>query len=78
VPTLLVFSAYLWITLTDALSPAMAKRAEAICTAMAEVRRLYASRQVKEALAIKNRPDTTRTLDLLLQSDVRVWRKKGG
>jgi hypothetical protein len=66
VPTLLVFGVYLRMTLIDTPSLAIAKRAEAICTAMAEVRRLYASRQVKEALAIKNRPDTTCTLDLLL------------
>jgi hypothetical protein len=66
VPTLLVFGVYPRMTLMDAPSLAMAKRAEAICIAIAEVRRLYASRQVKEALAIKNRLDTTCTLDLLL------------
>jgi hypothetical protein len=66
VPTLLVFSVYLRMTLIDTPSLAIAKRAKAICIAIAEVRRLYASRQVKEALAIKNRPDTTYTLDLLL------------
>jgi hypothetical protein len=66
VPILLVFSVYPRITLIGAPSLAIAKRAEAICIVIVKVRRLYTSRQVKEALAIKNRPDTTYTLDLLL------------
>jgi hypothetical protein len=33
---------------------------------------------VKDALAMRNGPDTKNTLDLPLQSDVRVWREKEG
>ena len=62
----------------DPLSLSVIKRTEAICTAIKEVRRLYAKRQVKDVLAIRNGPDTKITLDLPLQSDVRVWREKEG
>jgi hypothetical protein len=75
VPTLLVFGAYPRLTEIDPPSPSVTKRAEAICVATKEVRRLQAEKQVKDALAIRNGPDTN-TLDLPLQSDVRVWREK--
>jgi hypothetical protein len=78
VPTLLVFGAYLRLTEMDPSSPLVTKRAEAICAATKEVCRLYAERRVKDALAMRNGPDTKNTLDLLLQSDVRVWREKEG
>ena len=63
---MLVFSAYLRLTKIDPLSLSVAKRAEAICAATKEVRRLYAERQVKDALAIRNGPNTKITLDLPL------------
>ena len=66
IPTLLVFSAYLQLTKIDPLSLSVTKRAEAICAATKEVRRLYVERQVKDALAIRNSPNTKVTLDLLL------------
>jgi hypothetical protein len=78
VPTLLVFGVYPRLTEMDPPSPSVTKRAEAIRAASKEVRRLYAERQVKDALAMRNGPDTKNTLDLPLQSDVRVWRKKEG
>jgi len=78
VPTLLVFGAYPRLTEMDPPSPSITKRAEAIRTATKEVRRLHAERQVKDALAIRNGPNTKITLDLPLQSDVRVWREKEG
>jgi len=52
--------------------------AEAIRKAIKEVRRLYAIRQVNNALGIRNSLNTLTTLNLPLQSKVRVWRKKGG
>ena len=76
VPTLLVFSAYLWLTKIDPLSPSVTKRTEAIYIATKEVRRLHIERQVKDILAIHNSPNTKIILDLSLQLDVRVWRKK--
>jgi hypothetical protein len=78
VPTLLVFSAYPQLTEIDPPSSLVIKRAEAIYTATKEVRRLYAKRRVKDALVIRNGLNTKNTLDLPLQSDVRVWRKKEG
>jgi hypothetical protein len=76
VPTLLVFSAYPRLTEIDPPSPSVTKRAEAICAATKEVCCLYAERQVKDTLAMRNGPDTKNTLDLPLQSNVRVWREK--
>jgi hypothetical protein len=76
VPTLLVFDAYPRLTEIDPPSSSVTKRAEAICVAIKKVRRLYTERQVKDALAMCNGPDTKNTLDLPLQSDVHVWRKK--
>jgi hypothetical protein len=78
VPTLLVFGAYPRLTEMDPPSPSVTKRAEAIRAATKEVRRLHAERQVKDALAMRNGPNTKITLDLPLQSDVRVWREKEG
>jgi hypothetical protein len=72
VPTLLVFGVYPRLTKMDPSSSLVTKRAEAICAATKEVCRLYAERQVKDALAMRNSPDTKNTLDLPLQSDVRV------
>jgi hypothetical protein len=66
VPTLLVFGAYPRLTEIDPPSPLVTKRAEVICVATKEVCRLYAERQVKDALAIRNGPDTKNTLDLPL------------
>ena len=66
IPTLLVFSAYLWLTKIDPLSLSITKRTEAIYTATKEIRCLYTERQVKDVLAIYNGPDTKITLDLPL------------
>jgi hypothetical protein len=76
VPTLLVFGAYPRLTKIDPPSPLVTKRAKAIRVATKKVRRLQAERRVKDALAMRNSPNTKNTLDLPLQSDVRVWRKK--
>ncbi|PVH90773.1 hypothetical protein DM02DRAFT_577620, partial [Periconia macrospinosa] len=78
VPTLLVFGAYPRMTDDSPPSPSVVQRAEAIRKAMKEVRRLYATRQVNDALGMRNGPNTSTTLDLPLQSEVRVWREKGG
>jgi len=54
------------------------QRAEAIRKAIKEVRYLYATRQVNNILGIRNGLNTLTTLNLPLQSKVRVWCKKGG
>jgi hypothetical protein len=66
IPILLVFKAYLRITRDSLLSPSITKQAKAIYKAIKEVRRLYAERQVNNALAIRNRPNTKLVLTLLL------------
>jgi len=78
VPTLLVFGAYPQMTNNSPPSPSVVQRAEAIRKATKEVRRLYATRQVNDALGMRNGPNTLTTLNLPLQSKVRVWREKGG
>jgi hypothetical protein len=72
VPTLLVFGAYPQLTKINPSSPSVTKRTKAICAVTKEVRRLYTKRQVKDALAIRNSPDTKNTLNLPLQSNIRV------
>jgi hypothetical protein len=69
-PTLLVFRAYPCITRDSSSSPFITEQAKAIYKAIKKVRRLYAERQVNNALAIKNRPNTELVLTLPLQSDV--------
>jgi hypothetical protein len=76
--TLLVFGLYLRMTEIDPLSLTIAKRAEAIRAITKEVRRLYAKRQVSDALAMRNGLNTMTTGELLLQSDVCVWREHKG
>jgi hypothetical protein len=78
VSILLVFGVYPWLTKIDPSFPLVIKRAEAICVIIKEVCCFYAERQVKDALAICNSLNTKNTLDLPLQSDVRVWREKEG
>ena len=78
VPTLLVFGAYPRMAEDSIPSPSGTQRAEAIRKATREVRRLHAGRQVKDALAMRNGPDTRAILNLPIQSDVRVWREKDG
>jgi hypothetical protein len=78
VPTLLVFGAYPRMTDMDPPSPSIIQRAQAIRAATKEIRRLYAERQVNDALAMRNGPNTKPTLDLPIDSDVRIWREKGG
>ena len=78
VPTLLVFGAYPRISNQDPPSPEITKRAETVRTAMKAVRKLHAERQVQDALATRNGPNTSQVLDLPLQSLVRVWRERKG
>ena len=62
----------------DPLSLSITKRTEAIYIVIKEVHRLYIERQVKDIFTIYNGPNIKITLDLSLQSDVRVWREKKG
>ena len=78
IPTLLVFGAYPRMTDESPPSPSITQRAEAIRKAMKELQRLQAARQINDALRMRNGPNTSDTIDLPLQSEVRVWREKGG
>ena len=78
VPTLLVFGAYPRMIQDSAPSPLVTQRAEAIHKTIKEIRRLHAERQVRDALAMRNGPNTKIILNLPIQSDVRVWREKNG
>jgi len=78
VPTLLVFGAYPRLNVDDTPSQAMIQRAKTMYEAMKEVRRLKAKRQIADALATRNGPNTGNTEQLPLLSDVRVWREKEG
>ncbi len=62
---LLVFRAYSRL-INDLASAFITKRAEVIRVATKDVRRLLATRQVRDALAIRNGPNTEQTLNLLL------------
>ena len=76
VPTLLVFGAYPRLVDTSPPSPSVAQRAQAIKKAMQEVRKMHAERKVNDALGMRNGPNTERTLNLPLQSNVVVYREK--
>lgn len=78
VPTLLVFGAYPRISDESPPTATITQRAEAIRKAMKEVREINARRQVRDALAMRNGPSTLETLNLPLQSEVKVWREKRG
>jgi len=73
VPTLLVFGAYPRLS-PDSPSPTITERAESIKKAMTEVANLHAQRQVREALARRNGPDTGPLQNVPIGSDVWVWR----
>ncbi|KAF1360357.1 hypothetical protein EJ07DRAFT_165511 [Lizonia empirigonia] len=78
VPTLLVFGIYPRLSKTSPPSPSITARAKAIKNAMAEVRKIKAKRQVNDALATRNGPNVIETLQLPIQSSVKVWRENRG
>jgi hypothetical protein len=80
IPTLLVFKVYPRISHNSPPSPTITKRAKAIRKAMAEMRKLTASRQMSAALNARNGPDPAARdpMKLPLQNEVRIWRKNKG
>jgi hypothetical protein len=78
VPTLLVFGAYSRLVESDTLSLTVSYCATVLKKAMEEVQKLRAKRQVNNALNYCNRPSTSVIKDLLLNSDVLVWRETLG
>ena len=78
VPTLLVFGAYPRIAENDPLSPNIVERARVIKEAMKETRKYYVTRQVQDALRMRNGPCTHELHSLNLNAEVLVWREKHG
>ena len=78
VPTLLVFGAYPRMTNLDPPAPSIIQRASAIKSAMKEVQRCHAKRQVSDALRTTNGPRTSHLRGLPLNSEVLVYRENGG
>lgn len=78
VPTLLVFGAYPRMLESSPPTPDTVSRAKAADKAMKELRKIHAQRQVADALASRNGPDTTKTRMLPLGSEVVVYRENEG
>ena len=76
--TLLVFGTYPRMTVSDSPSPTITERGKAIAKAMKHVAELYAKRQVKDALNLRNGPNTSSTLDIPIGGDVLVYRENKG
>jgi len=73
--TLLVYGAYPRIAEHDPPSPSVAQRALIIKKAMAEMQKLRAKRQVNDALSTRNGPSIYDVNNLIINSDVLVWRE---
>ena len=71
-PTLLVFGTFSHITNDDTPTLSTTDRAKAINTAMTEVVKLHAKRQVNDALHQRNDPQTIRMYDTLIGSPILV------
>jgi hypothetical protein len=61
----------------DPSAPSIIDRAAIIRKAMAEIVKLWAKHTVNSALYHRNGPNTTLIYDLLLNSEVLVWRESG-
>jgi hypothetical protein len=68
-----MFSTYPKIIENLVLLLTITKRAETIRKTIKEIRCFYTKRQVIDTLAIRNGPNIIITLELPIQSDVRVW-----
>jgi hypothetical protein len=67
-----MFSVYPRITENSVPSLIITKRTETIRKTTKEIRCFYIERQVIDTLVIQNGPNIITTLELLIQSDVRV------
>jgi hypothetical protein len=77
VPTLLVYGAYLRISNLDSSAPSVIDRAAVIQKAIAEIVKLRAKQTVNKALHYCNGLNTTLIHNLLLNSEVFIWRESG-
>jgi hypothetical protein len=74
--TLLMDGAYPRMVMESTPSPATVQRSRAIDSAMKELRKLSAKRQVNRAMAERNGPSTEDVMALSIGSEVLVWRQK--
>jgi hypothetical protein len=72
IPILLVFGAYPRITNNSAPSFTITKKTKIICKTIKEIKRFYAECKITDMLVIRSSPNTVLTLELLIQSDIRV------
>jgi hypothetical protein len=75
IPTVLVFSAYPRISLSDILPASIAKRGQIIKKVITEIQRFHATRQVADTVKMKNSPITVHLYKLLLGHEVLVYRE---
>jgi hypothetical protein len=78
VPTLLVFGTYPRINADSPPSPDITQRADAVRKAMRMLRNERAKLNVNRAINTRNGPSTHDVLNLPLNSEIMVWREKGG
>ena len=77
-PTFLVFGVYSRLTFMDVLAVSIIERTAVIKLIMADVRKCHIARKVSEALRMRNSPRTSHLMDLLIDSEVLVWREGKG
>jgi hypothetical protein len=70
--TLLVFGAYLRLIELDLPNPSVEERAIVVKKAIVEVKKLYASRQVRAALTTRNGPGIIYIYDLRINNNIIV------
>ena len=75
VPTLLVFSVYLWIAELDIPLPTVIQRVNAVKKAIAEICKLYIEWQVANALNMRNGSKIDTVYDLPPNLLILVWRE---
>ena len=74
-PTLLVYGTYPRIAWSDAPPASVAARGKVIKNTIAEVRKVHARNQVRDALRIRNRPNILYLTKLPLNAEVIVYRR---
>jgi hypothetical protein len=78
IPTLLVFSTYPQITITNTSSLTVTERGKVITKAMKQIAELHTKRQVTDVLRQQNGPNISNTLNVLIDKDVLVYREDKG
>jgi hypothetical protein len=78
IPTLLVFSTYPQITITNTLFFIVIKHNKAITKAIKQIAELYTKKQVTNALKQQNGPNINNTLNVLISKDVLIYKKDKG